>query len=50
MAGKDQIAYRRFAHIPAEGDRTLSLDTLSATTQLASPQESILRMLFRGLA
>jgi len=23
MAGKDQIAYRRFAHIPAEGDRTL---------------------------
>jgi hypothetical protein len=24
MAGKDQIAYRRFANIPAEGDRTLS--------------------------
>jgi len=23
MAGKDQIAFRRFAHIPAEGDRTL---------------------------
>ena len=22
MAGKGQIAYRRFAHIPAEGDRT----------------------------